>query len=378
MMSAPPSEGNSQKGGTICRYCLTMVFDGRIIHDMSAKKNKKTGKWDAQFRVRKPDGTLALTTKRGFDTKDAALRYELTHKHDSALTGSDTFFAMFESMTANCNASETTSAQRRTRINAYCKAIKDRSIQSLSKADFASWRESLLSYDLSTQTRNDIINLIKQVGRHAWEHYDIPDNTKLLKPFKKDLSEYKEMTILTFNQFQALLAAEDNELIKTFFQTLYMTGMRKGEAKALLKSDYNPVTKSLYVGKAMRLDEESLKTTKTGNVRWIPLDDNTAEKLSALALKPGKYLFGDFLPIPNETLRNHFKNDLRKAGLPDCRIHDLRHSHVSLLWANGVPIPEIAKRLGHSSPRITMEKYSHIFDTGQSATLNLLNSLTTK
>lgn len=345
---------------------------------MSVKKNKKTGKWETQFNVRSQDGSLHKTTKRGFDTKDEAIRYEMTHKHNSSLSGSDTFFTMFESMTANCNASDVTSSQRRTRINRYCKAIKDRPIQSLSKSDFASWRESLLSYDLSTQTRNDIINLIKQVGKHAWEHYDIPDNTKLLKPFKKDLSEYKEMTILTFDQFQALLAAEDNELIRTFFQTLYMTGMRKGECRALLKSDYNPVTKSIYVGKAMRRDEDSLKTTKTGNTRWIPLDDNTAEKLSVLAQKPGKYLFGDFLPLPNETLRRHFQRDLKKAGLPHCRIHDLRHSHVSLLWANGVPIPEIAKRLGHSSPRITMEKYSHIFDTGQSATLNLLNSLTTK
>ena len=345
---------------------------------MSTKKNKKTGKWDAQFRVRKPDGTLALTTKRGFDTKDDAMRYELTHKHDSSLSAADTFAAMFESMTVHCNASEVTSAQRRTRINRYCKAIKDRTMQSLSKSDFASWRESLLSYDLSTQTRNDIINLIKQVGKHAWEHYDIPDNTKLLKPFKKELSEYKEMTILTFEQCQALLAAEDNELIRTFFQTLYMTGMRKGEAKALLKSDYNPVTKSIYVGKAMRRGADSTKTTKTGNTRWIPLDNNTAEKLSMLAQKPGIYLFGDFIPLSNETLKRHFVRDLRKAELPYCRIHDLRHSHVSLLWANGVPIPEIAKRLGHSSPRVTMEKYAHIFDTGQSATLNLLNSLTTK
>lgn len=342
---------------------------------MAISKNKDTKLWDSRFRVRRPDGSLAMTTKRGFRTKDEALRYELTHKHDSTLSASDTFSAMFEDMVITGNASEVTNAQRRTRINRYCAKIKDRPMKNLLKSDFVAWRDSLTSYDLSTQTRNDIVNLVKQIGRHAWEHYDIPDNTKLLKPFKKELKEYKEMTILTFDQVKKLLAAEDDDVMRVFFQTLYFSGMRKGEAKALLKSDFDPVRKTLYVSKAMRRDESSLKTTKTGNVRWIPMDDNTAEKLAELAKRDGTYLFGDFLPISNQTMRTHFKKALKKAGLPDCRIHDLRHSHVSLLWANGVPIPEISKRLGHSSPKTTMEKYAHIFDVGQSATLNVLNNL---
>lgn len=342
---------------------------------MAISKNNDTKKWDARFRVRRPDGSLVMTTKRGFNTKAEAQQYELAHKHDTTLTASNTFLAMFEDMAKSCNASEVTNEQRRTRINRYCATIKDRPMKNLSKSDFVVWRDSLLSYGLSTQTRNDIINLIKQIGRHAWEHYDIPDNTKLLKPFKKELSEYKEMTILTYAQVKELLAAEDNDLMRTFFQTLYMTGMRKGEAKALLKSDFDPVKKTLYVCKAMRRDESSLKTTKTGNVRWIPLDDNTAAKLAELAKRDGTYLFGDFLPLSNQTMRTHFQKDLKKAGLPNCRIHDLRHSHVSLLWAHGVPIPEISKRLGHSSPKTTMEKYAHIFDVGQSATLNVLNNL---
>lgn len=353
-------------------------FDGSIIHIMSVKKNKKTGKWETQFNVRSKDGTLRKTTKRGFATKDSAMQYELAHKHNSTLTEADTFMTMFESMTVACRASDVTSAQRRTRINRYCKAIKDKPMRNLSKADFVAWRESLLSQKLATQTRNDIIRLVKQIGRHAWEQFDIPDNTKLLKPFEKGLDDYTEMTILTFEQFQRLLAAEDDELMRTLFQTLYMTGMRKGELKALEKTDYDPVKKAVFVGKAMRRDEKTLKTTKTGTVRWIALDDDTASKLAVLARQPGKYMFGGHLPMANETIRNHFKHALKKAGLPSCRVHDLRHSNASLLWANGVPIPEIAKRLGHSSPKTTMSVYAHIFDNNQTASVNVLNSLTPK
>lgn len=60
------------------------------------------------------------------------------------------------------------------------------------------------------------------------------------------------------------------------------------------------------------------------------------------------------------------------------RIHDLRHSNVSLLWHAGVPVPEISKRIGHSSPKVTMERYAHIFDNEQSASLEALNNIVNK
>jgi integrase len=86
-------------------------------------------------------------------------------------------------------------------------------------------------------------------------------------------------------------------------------------------------------------------------------------------------MFGGFLPLSNNKIETHFKDDLEKAGMPDMRVHDLRHSHASLLWHSGVPVPEISKRLGHSSSKTTMAIYAHIFDTHQTATLNVLNNL---
>jgi integrase len=46
-----------------------------------------------------------------------------------------------------------------------------------------------------------------------------------------------------------------------------------------------------------------------------------------------------------------------------------------MLWNAGVPVPEISKRIGHASPKVTMERYAHIFDNKQSASLAALNSL---
>lgn len=89
-------------------------------------------------------------------------------------------------------------------------------------------------------------------------------------------------------------------------------------------------------------------------------------------------IFGDDKPLPLSRITDHYKKDLELAGLPDNTIHSLRHSNVSLLWSMGVPVPEISKRIGHSSPKTTMDTYSHIFDIDQEKSVNALNSLNVK
>ncbi|MBR2179145.1 MAG: tyrosine-type recombinase/integrase [Selenomonadaceae bacterium] len=64
------------------------------------------------------------------------------------------------------------------------------------------------------------------------------------------------------------------------------------------------------------------------------------------------------------------------AGLKPIRIHDLRHSHASLLIYNGFPITLISKRLGHKSPDITLKVYSHMYkESGKKVAQFLQNAL---
>lgn len=62
---------------------------------------------------------------------------------------------------------------------------------------------------------------------------------------------------------------------------------------------------------------------------------------------------------PN-TLSAGFKRMLKKAGLRDIRLHDLRHSCASLLLANGVPMKQIQEWLGHSDFSTTANIYAHL------------------
>jgi integrase len=54
------------------------------------------------------------------------------------------------------------------------------------------------------------------------------------------------------------------------------------------------------------------------------------------------------------------RNQLGVDALPMIRIHDLRHTHATLLLANGVPVKVVSERLGHATVMITMEIYQHV------------------
>lgn len=51
----------------------------------------------------------------------------------------------------------------------------------------------------------------------------------------------------------------------------------------------------------------------------------------------------------------------KKTGLPHIRVHDLRHSHASMLIQMNYSLLAISKRLGHSSPEVTGKIYSHLY-----------------
>jgi len=77
---------------------------------------------------------------------------------------------------------------------------------------------------------------------------------------------------------------------------------------------------------------------------------------------------------PRNSIR-HFKSKLQEAGLPDIRVHDLRHSHVSLLLASGVNPKMVQERLGHSSIALTLDTYSHVIPSLQEEVARRMDDL---
>jgi integrase len=67
-------------------------------------------------------------------------------------------------------------------------------------------------------------------------------------------------------------------------------------------------------------------------------------------------------PVDTTNVLHRFHEILERAGLPRMRFYDLRHTHASLLIAEGVHPKRIAERLGHASIKLTMDLYGHLFE----------------
>ena len=73
--------------------------------------------------------------------------------------------------------------------------------------------------------------------------------------------------------------------------------------------------------------------------------------------------------------KNVFKPLLKKAGLPDIRFHDLRHTSATLLLSAGVHPKVVQERLGHSQISITLDTYSHVLPTMQKEAASKLDEV---
>jgi integrase len=65
-------------------------------------------------------------------------------------------------------------------------------------------------------------------------------------------------------------------------------------------------------------------------------------------------------PLDDSNVRRAFQSMLKRAGLPRIRFHDLRHTHATLMLAQGVHPKIVSERLGHATIGITLDTYSHV------------------
>jgi integrase len=81
------------------------------------------------------------------------------------------------------------------------------------------------------------------------------------------------------------------------------------------------------------------------------------------------------IPMFPDTPSNWFNHWLKRVGLPPITFHQLRHTHASILIAEGVDIASIARRLGHSNIQTTLSTYAHAFEQADPAIASLLGDV---
>jgi len=163
------------------------------------------------------------------------------------------------------------------------------------------------------------------------------------------------------------------------YSLLLYTGLRRGEALALKWKSIDLVNKTLQVNATVaRLDNSEYEITEPKTAksrRCIPIpssmnlllleykadQEDVMEKLGK-QLDKEDYVFvqNDGMPINPNTLTSTFIKAIRKSNLPHIRLHDLRHTHASLMLKTGEHPKVVSERLGHANINITMDIYSHV------------------
>src|SRR5262249_7720968 len=133
-----------------------------------------------------------------------------------------------------------------------------------------------------------------------------------------------------------------------------LTGCRYGELTALRVRDFNPDAAVLTV-----------RTSKGGKARHVVLTDEGREFFTqAAAGRVGDALFferGDDRPWKASDQQRPLAEACKVAKVaPAVSFHILRHTHGSTLAMRGVPLPVIAKQLGHADTRMTEKHYAHL------------------
>jgi integrase len=150
---------------------------------------------------------------------------------------------------------------------------------------------------------------------------------------------------------------------------LATTGCRLGEALALTWENVDLAAGVVTINKAGQHigGEWTVTEPKTrSGIRTITLPREAIGALRQqaayrLAHGGGVLVFANDRgqPLTNGAIAWHLRRECERLGLARITPHGLRHLHASLLLAEGLPLPEVARRLGHTTPAITMAIYSH-------------------
>ena len=162
------------------------------------------------------------------------------------------------------------------------------------------------------------------------------------------------------------------------FEILYLCGIRLGEMLALTPSDFDFEKKTVRINKSyQRLHGKDIitdpKTAKSNRVVQMPdfLADEMQDYISRVyTIEPDKRIF----ILTKSFLHHEMDRGCKETGVKRIRIHDLRHSHVSLLIEMGFTAVDIANRVGHESVKITY-RYAHMFPSKDEAIAKKLTDI---
>lgn len=352
---------------------------------MSVYKNPDSGTWYSICRFTDWKGVRKQKCRRGFTTKREALEWEreflMQRQADVDMTF-DSFVQLYEKdikPKLKLNTWLTKESIIQKKILPY---FKDRKLSEITAKDIMDWQNEIRGLtdskgkSYSTTYLKTVHNQFSCIFNHAIKYYGLQINPAA-RAGNMGSEEKKEMLFWTKSEYLKFIdTMMDKPLSFYAFEMLYWCGIREGELLALTPADFDFKGSSVSINKSyQRLNGQDIittpKTKKSNRVIKMPqfLCEEMQEYIK-MFYSAGKS--DRIFPVSKHYLKHEMERGCKETGVKRIRIHDIRHSHVSLLIDMGFTALAIADRVGHESIDITY-RYAHLFPTRQTEMAEKLN-----
>lgn len=350
---------------------------------MPVYKDEKTGTWYAKFYYTDWIGERKQKMKRGFKLQRDAKAWERSflekQQGDPDMTFRSLYELYLEDITQHLKKSTVDSRKRRCERH-LLPYFENRPISQIKPADVRKWQGSILAKGFKPTYQKTLNEQLSMIFNYAVKYYGLRSNPCSITGMIGK-SKAGRMDFWTQEEFKQFIAYVPDQLSNLAFQMLFYTGIRSGELLALLPSDIDLESGTVTITKTFSREqgEDVITSPKTENsIRSVILPPSLVEQLRTYIDRIYDIdAWGRLFPFTRSKLRIAMDKGCSGSGVKHIRLHDLRHSHVSLLIEMGFQPLLIAERIGDTVEMVN-DIYGHLYPNKHRDVATALDALVSK
>ena len=345
------------------------------------KMTDGSGRWYASFYYKDSFGVTHRKKKEGFPTKREAKAYADAFVRQHSGSCNMTFGALYELYLQSCSVRlRDSTIQKKKHIfrDKILPIFSELPVSSITPLMIHDWQTRMMQTAYSPTYLRTINNDLAAIFRFAEKYYGLEQNPCRNEP-RIGRRDANTMQFWTLEQYQKVILAITDPELHAIYQTLFWTGMRRGECLALTVGDIDCKEKTISINKTRSRQggKDVITPPKTEHsIRTVTMPDQLCAELQT-------YINRLYHPAKDDMLFHRSPGNVsaalgraaERAGVPHIRLHDLRHSHASLLIEIGFSPLLIAERLGHDSVDTTLRIYAHLYPDKQADVAQKLSTL---
>lgn len=346
---------------------------------MPAYYDEKQKTWYCKFYYTDYTGIRKQKLKRGFQLQREAKEWERQFLERQQGTPDMSFQALYDiyitDMRHRLRAS-TLEVKENMIKNHILPHFGNKPVNAITPADIRQWQNTMMNKGYSDYYLNRLQVSFSTVLNYAVKYFNLPYNPCSRAGRLGCVT--RSLNFWTLEQYQKVLHHVTDIRTYTALQVLFYSGIRCGELRALTLSDFNFEGCTISISKTLHhtADGYQIAPPKTVNGKRIvtvpaAVMDEVKKYCSKIyGLLPDDRVF----TFSAQLIKRAMVKASTQADIPVIRIHDLRHSHVSLLIEMGFSPHLIAERIGDTVQMINTT-YGHLYSTRHKEVADRLNKL---